>query len=141
MNIQYIGATENSNYKRFAVIQHTEKEEIQAERFLLLLKQLDERSYFWEEEMLYIEVEDREDFDYVKDCFKAYKKTKIFQRRSNGLLSYEGMYEEAESDAEMYCFLVNEQKTESEIEEIMLNVSGATDAYYHALEEIAAEIF
>ena len=141
MNIQYIGATENSNYKRFAVIQHTEKEKIQAERFLLLLKQLYERSYFWEEEMLYIEVEDKEEFDYVKSCFKAYKKTKIFQRRSNRLLSYEEMYEEAESDAEMYCFLVNKQKTESEIKEIMLNVSGATDAYYHALEEISAEIF
>lgn len=140
MNIQYIGATESSNYKRFAVIQHTEKEEIQVERFLLLLKQLYERSYFWEEEMLYIEVEDREEFDYVKECFKAYKKTKIFQRKSNRF-SYEDMYEEAESDAEMYCFLVNEQKTESEIKKIMLNVSGANDAYYHALEEISDEIF
>lgn len=141
MNIQYIGATENSNYKRFAVIQHTKKEEIQAERFVILLNQLDERSYFGEEEMLYIEVDDREDFDYVKGCFKAYKKSKIFQRRSNFLLSYEEMYEDAETDAEMYCFLVNEQKTEFEIAEIMLNVSGATDAYHNALDEIAAEIF
>ncbi len=40
MNIKYIGATPNSNYKRYAVIQHTEKEEEKAERFDLLLNEL-----------------------------------------------------------------------------------------------------
>lgn len=51
------------------------------------------------------------------------------------------MYEEAESDGEMYCFLVCEGRTEPEIKSIMRNVSGADDAYNHALEEIASEIF
>lgn len=140
MNIIYIGATENSNNKRFAVIQYAEKEEKKAERFLLLLDQIGTYTHFGEEEMLYIEVEDREDFEYIKDCFKAYKKSKLFQKKSK-FSSWEAMYDEAESDGEMYCFLACEGRTEPEIKNIMHNVSGADDAYNHALEEIASEIF
>ncbi len=139
MNISYIGATEDSNYKRFAVIQYIKKEEESADRFVLLLEQYDYK-YFGEEEMLYIEVEDKEDFDYVKECFKNYKKTKMFRKKAK-YHSYEAMYEEAESDAEMYCFLVNNGHSEHTIKNIMLEVSGANDAYNNALETIASELF
>ena len=139
MNISYIGATEESNYKRFALIQYTEKEEEKVDRFALLMEQIACKS-FGEEDMLYIEVEDRNDFNYIKHCFKAYKTTKMFDKKAKHF-SYESMYKEAESDAEMYCFLVNEGRTESEIKDIMLEVSGATDAYNNALETIASELF
>lgn len=140
MNISYIGATEDSNNKRFAVIQYADKEEEKAYRFILLLKQTYPYKTFGEEEMFYIEVDDKEDFNYVKGCFKAYKQTKMFSKKPK-YTSHEAMYEEADSDADMYCYLVNERYTESSIKGIMLKVSGATDAYEHALETIAAELF
>ncbi len=140
MNISYIGATEDSNYKRFALIQYTEKEEEKAERFAVLLEQMNTYKWFGEEEMLYIEVDDKDDYNYVKYCFKSYKKTKMFNKTSKRI-SYEDMYADAETDAEMYCILVNEGHTESEIKDIMLEVSGGPDAYNNALETISAELF
>lgn len=141
MNIRYIGATENSNYKRFAVIQHTEKEEEKAERFVLLLNELSYHNSFGEEEMIYIEVDDKEDFDYVKYCFKAYKKTKVFNKKPKYSCCYGSMYESAESDSDMYCYLVNEGLTESAIKDVMLSVSGANDSYNNALALLSTEIF
>ena len=139
MNIQYKGASEDTKYERFAIIQYKKDEEEDAERFLLLLQQAYPIDAFCEEEMIYIKVEDRDNFDYVKDYFKAFKRTKLFDKTSK-FYSYEDMYENAESDMEMYCFLVNEGMSEFEIKKIMHDVSGADDAYFHALEEISYEI-
>lgn len=140
MNISYVGATENSNYRRFAVIQYAPKEEAEVDRFGLLLSQMLSYNIFGEEDLLYIQVEDREDFEDVKNCFKSYKKSKIFEKKSKAY-SYEQMYEQAKTDAEMYCFLVQEGRTEDEIKEIMWDVSGANDAYNNALDEITNELF
>ncbi len=140
MNIQYIGATENSNNKRFAVIQYCKKEEEKAERFITLLEHMCDYKWFGEEEMIYIEVQDHDDYGYIKECFHSYKRTKLFDKASK-YFSYEAMYEQAESDGEMYCFLVNKGRTESEIEKIMNDVSCGPDAYHHALEEISDELF
>ncbi len=140
MNISYVGATENSNYRRFAVIQYAPKEEVKVDRFSLLLSRALNYTIFGEEDLLYIQVEDREDFEYVKNCFKSYKKSKIFEKKSK-VASYAKMYEEAESDAEMYCFLVQEGRTENEIKWIMWHVSGADDAYINALDQISCEFF
>ncbi len=140
MNISYVGATENSNYRRFAVIQYAPKEEAKVDRFGLLLSQMFSYTIFGEEDLLYIQVEDREDFEYVKNCFKSYKKSKIFEKESKAY-SYEKMYKEAKTDAEMYCFLVQEGRTENEIKKIMRDVSGADDAYNNALYEINCELF
>lgn len=140
MNIQYKGASEDTRYDRFAIIQYRKDEEENAERFLLLLQQTCSYDAFCEEEIIYIKVEDRDDFNYVKDCFKAFKRTKLFNKTSK-YFSYEAMYETAESDMEMYCFLVNEGRSEFEIKKIMRDVSGADDAYNNALAEISYELF
>lgn len=140
MNIQYKGAGEDTKYDRFSIIQYGKDEEEDVERFLLLLQRMCSYSAFCEEEMMYIKVEDRDDFNYVKDCFKAFKRTKLFDKTSK-YYSYEAMYETAESDMEMYCFLVNEGRSEFEIKKIMRDVSGADDAYNNALNELSYNLF
>ncbi len=142
MNIKYIGATENSDYWRYAVIQYAKKEEEKAKRFVLLFNELAYRNTFEEEEMIYIRVNDKEDYEYVKDCFKAYKNTKVFNKTPKyDCFSYQSMYESAEFDSDMYCYLVNEGLSESAIKVIMLSVSGANDAYNNALTLLSTEIF
>lgn len=140
MNIKYRGASKETDNKRFAIIGFNSNEKENAERFALLLA---EYCYDYErttDNTIEIPVRNKEDFGYVKYCFHSYKRTKIFDKESK-YYSYEAMYETAETDAEMYCYLVHRSVSENEIKRIMDDVSCGPDAYPNALAGVAAEIF
>ena len=140
MNIKYKGASKETNNKRFAIITFAPDDAEKAERFVLLLNEYCYNSTKTVDNTIEIPVENKEDYDYIKYCFKSYKETKIFDKKSK-YSSYEAMYETAADDGEMYCYLVNEGCSESSIKRIMEDVSCGPDAYPNALSLVASEIF
>lgn len=73
MNIRYRGKSEYTNNMRFAEIQYTPVEEDDITRFLLLMDK-EKREYFHEDEVVTIKVDDKVDYEHVKEIFKAYKR-------------------------------------------------------------------
>ena len=144
MNIRYRGSSENTGYKRFAEIQYAPKEEDNVNRFLLLIDD-EARPYYGEDEVVTIEVDDKDDYNYIKELFKAYKKfdceghcknlKKSIEKWRAGLMTDEGLYDKCRHDVDMYLILLNEGYEESEIKEIMYDVSCAPDAYNNAVIE------
>lgn len=146
MNIQYRGASDNTNGRRFAEIQYMPRETDSVNKFISLIEE-DGYKCFAEDEVVTIEVSDREDYEYVKSLYKAYNKfdwiayikdaglKDAVDEWYSGILTDYGLYERCENDVDLYIILDNEGYKEEGIRDFMYRVSGASDAYNNAVSE------
>ena len=142
MNVHYEGASENNNNNRFAIIYYQAKEEQKAIRFMQFVESFGYKT-FGEEESIYIEVEDKDDYNYINESFQKYKKknwAKCYPKRCV-TLSSEGAYAICDSDEQFYCYLVDMEYTENAIKSIFERVSGGPDAYSNGFDCVAASVF
>ena len=143
MNIHYEGASENNNNKRFAIIYYQPKEEEKAIRFMKFVESYGYKT-FGEEESIYIEVEDKDDYNYINESFQKYKKKnwgRCYPSRLGCVsLSIERAYDICSSDEQFYCYLVDMTFTEGSIKSIFEGVSGGPDAYQNGFDCVAASV-
>ena len=144
MNIRYRGASEYTNNLRLAEIQYKPNEEDMVDRFVMLLEIYDMRKIYSEDEAVTIEVDDKEDYNYVKDIYKAYKKfdtskyikehnlSKAIDKWYQNLYTDDGLYDACKTDLDLYIILMDEGFNECEVSAFMREVSYSRDAYYEA---------
>ena len=144
MNIQYRGASEYTNDLRLAEIQYKPNEEDMVDRFVMLLEIYDMRKTYSEYESVTIEVEDKEDYNYVKDLYKAYKKfdtskyikehnlSRAVDKWHQNLYTDDGLYDACKTDLDLYIILMDEGFNECEVSAFMKAVSYSSDAYNEA---------
>lgn len=144
MNIQYRGASEYTNNRRLAEIQYKPNEEDMVDRFVTLLEIYDMRRTESEDEVVAIEVDDKEDYNYVKDLYKAYKKfdtskyikehnlSKAIDKWHQNLYTDDGLYDACKTDLDLYIILMDEGFNELEVSAFMKEVSYSSDAYNEA---------
>lgn len=144
MNIQYRGASEYTNNLRLAEIQYKPNEEDMVDRFVMLLEIYDMRKTYSEDEAVTIEVDDKEDYNYVKDLYKAYKKfdtskyikehnlSKAIDKWHQNLYTDDGLYDACKTDLDLYIILMDEGFNECEVSAFMKAVSYSSDAYNEA---------
>lgn len=144
MNIQYRGASEYTNNLRLAEIQYKRDEEDMVDRFVMLLEIYDMRKAYSEDEAVTIEVDDKEDYNYLKDMYKAYKKfdiskyikehnlSKAIDKWHQHLYTDDGLYDACKTDLDLYIILIDEGFNEWDIMAFMKEVSYTSDAYYEA---------
>ena len=147
MNIQYRGASEYTNNLRLAEIQYKPNEEDMVDRFVRLLVIYDMRRTYSEDEVVSIEVDDKEDYNYVKDIYKAYKKfdtseyikehnlSKAINKWHQNLYTDDGLYDACKTDLDLYIILMDEGFNEWDIMEFMKEVSYSSDAYNEATSQ------
>ena len=147
MNIQYRGASEYTNNLRLAEIQYKPNEEDMVDRFVRLLVIYDMRRTYSEDEVVAIEVDDKEDYNYVKDIYKAYKKfdtseyikehnlSKAINKWHQNLYTDDGLYDACKTDLDLYIILMDEGFNEWDIMEFMKEVSYSSDAYNEATSQ------
>ncbi len=144
MNIRYKGASEDTRGKRLAEIQFKENEEENLRRFILITGQFESWKYSFEDEVLVIQVADKEEYDYIKDYYLNYKSfdiknhikkyKKLIEDYHGAFTTPAGVYDKVETDLDMYLILVNDGHDENFIKYVMDGVSGGPDAYNNALE-------
>ena len=144
MNIQYRGASEYTNNLRLAEIQYKPDEEDMVDRFVMLLEIYDMRKTYSEYESVTIEVEDKEDYNYVKDLYKAYKEfdtskyikehnlSRAIDKWHQNLYTDDGLYDACKTDLDLYIILMDEGFNEWDIMAFMKAVSYSSDAYNEA---------
>lgn len=144
MNIQYRGASEYTNNLRLAEIQYKPDEEDMVDRFVMLLEIYDMRKTYSEYESVTIEVEDKEDYNYVKDLYKAYKEfdtskyikehnlSRAIDKWHQNLYTDDGLYDACKTDLDLYIILIDEGFNECEVSAFMKAVSYSSDAYNEA---------
>lgn len=149
MKIKYKGATEGK--VRQAVISYSKDEEIKAERFSLMMERIGYNASFrYGSDAMTIEVEDPEDYAYVKEIylvFKNYDANERLARYKNllkqyyaGIVTEYGLYESVETDLDFYLMMVEDGLDDDGIKRHMVEASGAEDAYYNALDEYIERI-
>lgn len=144
MNIQYRGASEYTNNLRLAEIQYKPNEEDIVDRFVRLLETYDMRKAYSEDGVITIEVDDKEDYNYVKDIYKAYKKfdtskyikehnlSEVIDKWHQHLYTDDGLYDACKTDLDLYIILMDEGFNEWDIMTFMKEVSYTSDAYNEA---------
>lgn len=144
MNIRYRGASEYTNNLRLAEIQYKPNEEDMVDRFVMLLEIYDMRKIYSEDEAVTIEVDDKEDYNYVKDLYKAYKKfdtskyikehnlSRAIDKWHQNLYTDDGLYDACKTDLDLYIILIDEGFNECEVSAFMKAVSYSSDAYNEA---------
>ena len=147
MNIQYRGASEYTNNLRLAEIQYKPNEEDVVDRFVWLLMLYNMRRTYPEDEVVAIEVDDKEDYNYVKDMYKAYKKfdtskyikehnlSKAVDKWHQHLYTDDGLYDACKTDLDLYIILIDEGFNERDIMKFMKEVSCSSDAYTEATSQ------
>ncbi len=149
MNIKYKGATEGK--ARQAVISYSKDEEIKVERFSIMLERMGYNASFrYGVSSMTIEVEDPEDYAYVKEMYLAFKNYDVSERLDlykdllkkyvAGIITEYGLYEAVTTDLDFYLMMVKEGHDDDGIKRHMVDVSGAEDAYYNALDEYIEKI-
>ena len=144
MNIRYRGASEYTNNLRLAEIQYKPNEEDVVDRFVRLLMIYDMRRTYPEDEVVAIEVDDKEDYNYVKDIYKAYKKfdtnkyikehnlSEAIDKWHQNLYTDDGLYDACKTDLDLYIILMDEGFNEWDVMTFMKGVSCSSDAYNEA---------
>jgi len=148
MNVRYRGKSELTGNIRLAEIQY-DKDESEANNRLIAVLEAYGYKCFCEEEVTTIQVEDREDYQYIKSTymkFKAFfrdsvkKHEALIQRLKKGIMSVGELYDSVDTDLDFYVILVICGYNEYRIKQIMRDVSYADDAYNNALDMLSAEI-